>query len=112
MRSNKKLVEMGDREKAKHKIIMGANGAHGMSEDEKRMTAYHEAGHVIVGRLVPAHDPVHKVSIIPRGRALGVTLFLPDGDWFSYSKERLESSIAGFVWWVFSCKKSVMAPNA
>ena len=95
-RSNKKLVEMGDMEKAKDKIMMGAERrSMVMSEDEKRMTAYHEAGHVIVGRLVPAHDPVHKVSIIPRGRALGVTLFLPDGDRFSYSKERLESSIAG-----------------
>jgi cell division protease FtsH len=95
-RSNKKLVEMGDMEKAKDKIMMGTERRSlVMSEDEKRMTAYHEAGHVIVGRLVPAHDPVHKVSIIPRGRALGVTLFLPDGDRFSYSKERLESSISG-----------------
>jgi len=65
-----------------------------MSDEEKRLTAYHESGHAIVGRLVPEHDPVHKVSIIPRGRALGVTLFLPEDDRFSYSKQRLESSIS------------------
>jgi cell division protease FtsH len=65
-----------------------------MSEDEKKLTAYHESGHAIVGRLVPDHDPVHKVSIIPRGRALGVTLFLPEDDRFSYSKQRLESQIS------------------
>ncbi|MBK1695095.1 ATP-dependent metalloprotease [Chromatium weissei] len=95
-RANKKLVEMRDMEKAKDKIMMGTERrSMVMSEEEKRMTAYHEAGHVIVGRLVPAHDPVHKVSIIPRGRALGVTLFLPEGDRFSYSKQRLESSISG-----------------
>ena len=95
-RANKKLVEMSDMEKAKDKIMMGAERrSMVMSEDEKRMTAYHEAGHVIVGRLMPAHDPVHKVSIIPRGRALGVTLFLPEADRFSYSKQRLESSISG-----------------
>jgi cell division protease FtsH len=57
-----------------------------MSEDEKKLTAYHEAGHAIVGRLVPEHDPVHKVTIIPRGRALGVTLFLPEADRYSHSK--------------------------
>jgi cell division protease FtsH len=94
-RSNKKLVEMDDMEKAKDKIMMGAERrSMVMSESEKRLTAYHESGHVIVGRLVPAHDPVHKVSIIPRGRALGVTLFLPEDDRFSYSKQRLESSIS------------------
>lgn len=65
-----------------------------MTEDEKRLTAYHESGHAIVGLLVPDHDPVHKVSIIPRGRALGVTLFLPEVDRFSYSKQRLESNIS------------------
>ena len=64
-----------------------------MSEDEKKLTAYHEAGHAIVGRTVPSHDPVYKVTIIPRGRALGVTMFLPEEDRYSYSKERLESSI-------------------
>ena len=63
-------------------------------EDEKKLTAYHEAGHAIVGRLVPAHDPVYKVSIIPRGRALGVTMFLPEEDRYSYSKQRLESQIS------------------
>ena len=65
-----------------------------MSEDEKRLTAYHEAGHAIVGLNVPSHDPVYKVSIIPRGRALGVTMFLPEDDRYSYSKQRLESQIS------------------
>lgn len=65
-----------------------------MSDDEKKLTAYHEAGHAIVGLLVPAHDPVHKVTIIPRGRALGVTMFLPTEDRYSYSKQRLESQIS------------------
>lgn len=65
-----------------------------MSDDEKKLTAYHEAGHAIVGRLVPSHDPVYKVTIIPRGRALGVTMFLPEADRYSYSKERLESQIS------------------
>lgn len=65
-----------------------------MSDDEKKLTAYHEAGHAIVGLVVPSHDPVYKVSIIPRGRALGVTMFLPTEDRYSYSKERLNSSIA------------------
>ncbi len=94
-RFNKKMVDMDDMEKAKDKIMMGAERrSMVMSEDDKRLTAYHESGHAIVGRLVPDHDPVHKVSIIPRGRALGVTLFLPEDDRFSYSKQRLESSIA------------------
>ena len=65
-----------------------------MSEEEKRLTAYHEAGHAIVGRLVPSHDPVYKVTIIPRGRALGVTMFLPEEDRLSYSKELLDSQIS------------------
>lgn len=65
-----------------------------MTDEEKKLTAYHEAGHAIIGRLVPEHDPVHKVTIIPRGRALGVTLFLPEGDRYSYSKNRLESQIS------------------
>lgn len=65
-----------------------------MSEDEKRLTAFHEAGHAIVGRLVPDHDPVYKVTIIPRGRALGVTMFLPEEDQYSHSKQRLESQIS------------------
>jgi cell division protease FtsH len=94
-RSNKRLVDMQDLEKAKDKIMMGAERrSMVMSEDEKKLTAYHESGHAIVGRLVPQHDPVHKVSIIPRGRALGVTLFLPEDDRFSYSKQRLESQIS------------------
>lgn len=94
-RFNKKMVDMDDMEKAKDKIMMGAERrSMVMSEAEKRLTAYHESGHAIVGRLVPDHDPVHKVSIIPRGRALGVTLFLPEDDRFSYSKQRLESSIS------------------
>lgn len=65
-----------------------------MSEDEKRLTAYHEAGHAIVGLNVPDHDPVYKISIMPRGRALGVTMFLPEDDRYSYSKRRLESQLA------------------
>ena len=94
-RSDKRLVEMEDFEKAKDKIMMGAERkSMVMSEDEKRLTAYHEAGHAIVGRLVPSHDPVYKVSVIPRGRALGVTMFLPEQDRFSASKERLESQIS------------------
>ena len=80
-RANKRLVEMDDFEKAKDKIMMGAERkSMVMTEDEKRLTAYHESGHAIVGRLVPSHDPVYKVTIIPRGRALGVTMFLPEQD--------------------------------
>jgi cell division protease FtsH len=94
-RANKRLVDMEDLEKAKDKIMMGTERrSMVMSDEEKKLTAYHESGHAIVGRMVPQHDPVHKVSIIPRGRALGVTLFLPEDDRFSYSKQRLESSIS------------------
>jgi cell division protease FtsH len=94
-RANKRLVGMADFEKAKDKIMMGAERkSMVMSEDEKKLTAYHEAGHAIVGLNVPSHDPVYKVTIIPRGRALGVTMFLPEEDRYSYSKERLESQIA------------------
>lgn len=94
-RANEKLVSMAMFEKAKDKIMMGAERkSMVMSEDEKKLTAYHEAGHAIVGRLVPSHDPVYKVTIIPRGRALGVTMFLPEADRYSYSKERLESQIS------------------
>jgi cell division protease FtsH len=94
-RGNKRLVDMDDLERAKDKIMMGAERrSMVMSEDEKRLTAYHEAGHAIVGRLVPSHDPVYKVSIIPRGRALGVTMFLPEEDRYSLSKEHLESQIS------------------
>ncbi len=94
-RGNKRMVDMEDFERAKDKIMMGAERrSMVMNEQEKRLTAYHEAGHAIVGRTVPAHDPVYKVSIIPRGRALGVTMFLPLEDRYSYSKERLESQIS------------------
>ncbi|MEE9342809.1 MAG: ATP-dependent zinc metalloprotease FtsH [Gammaproteobacteria bacterium] len=94
-RANKRLVDMDDLEKAKDKIMMGAERrSMVMNEDEKKLTAYHEAGHAIVGRLVPSHDPVYKVTIIPRGRALGVTMFLPEEDRYSYSKQRLNSQIA------------------
>ncbi len=93
-KANKKHVDMEDFEKAKDKIMMGAERrSMVMSEDEKKLTAYHEAGHAIVGRKVPEHDPVYKVTIIPRGRALGVTMFLPEEDRYSHSKQRLLSSI-------------------
>ncbi|MFO1351156.1 MAG: ATP-dependent zinc metalloprotease FtsH [Gammaproteobacteria bacterium] len=94
-RHNKREVDMDDFERAKDKILMGAERKSlVMGEEEKRLTAYHEAGHAIIGRLVPAHDPIHKVTIIPRGRALGVTMFLPEGDRYSFSKQRLESQIS------------------
>ncbi|CAK0744156.1 ATP-dependent zinc metalloprotease FtsH [Gammaproteobacteria bacterium] len=94
-RSNKRTVDMEDMERAKDKIMMGAERrSMAMSEEEKRLTAYHEAGHTIVGRLVPSHDPVYKVSIIPRGRALGITMFLPEADRYSHSKEHLQSMIS------------------
>ncbi|EKD74993.1 MAG: hypothetical protein ACD_44C00263G0003 [uncultured bacterium] len=93
-RANKKVVEMQDLDKAKDKIMMGAERrSMAMTNEEKKLTAYHEAGHAIVGRLVPEHDPVYKVSIIPRGRALGVTLFLPEQDRYSYTRQRLNSQI-------------------
>jgi len=94
-RANKRSVDQQDFEKAKDKIMMGAERrSMVMTEDEKKLTAYHEAGHAIIGRSVPDHDPVYKVSIIPRGRALGITMFLPEQDRYSYSKRRLESSIS------------------
>ncbi|HEV2111843.1 MAG TPA: ATP-dependent zinc metalloprotease FtsH [Gammaproteobacteria bacterium] len=94
-RSNKRTVGMDEFEKAKDKLMMGAERrSMVMSDDEKKLTAYHESGHAIVGRLVPDHDPVYKVSIIPRGRALGVTMFLPEDDRYSYSKRRLESQLS------------------
>jgi cell division protease FtsH len=94
-RANKRLVTMDDMERAKDKIMMGAERrSMVMNDKEKELTAYHEAGHAIVGRLVPGHDPVYKVSIIPRGRALGVTMFLPTEDRYSYSKQQLESQIS------------------
>jgi cell division protease FtsH len=94
-RSNKKVVSMAEFERAKDKIMMGAERRSLiMKESEKKLTAYHEAGHAIVGRLVPEHDPVYKVSIIPRGRALGVTMFLPEDDRYSFSKKHLESQLS------------------
>ncbi|MGQ7959446.1 ATP-dependent zinc metalloprotease FtsH [Pseudomonas sp. SP16.1] len=93
-RAGKRLVEMKEFELAKDKIMMGAERkTMVMSDKEKLNTAYHEAGHAIVGRLVPEHDPVYKVSIIPRGRALGVTMFLPEEDRYSLSKRALVSQI-------------------
>jgi cell division protease FtsH len=94
-RANKRVVDMEDFEKAKDKVIMGAERrSMVMTEDEKKLTAYHEAGHAIVGLLMPEHDPVHKVTIIPRGRALGVTMFLPEGDRYSHSRDYLESKLS------------------
>jgi cell division protease FtsH len=94
-RENSKTVDMSHFERAKDKIMMGAERrSMVMSEKEKKLTAYHEAGHAIVGRLVPDHDPVYKVSIIPRGRALGVTMFLPEEDRYSLTKKQLESQIS------------------
>ena len=94
-RSGKRVVSMEEFDKAKDKIMMGSERkTMVMSEEEKTNTAYHEAGHAIVGRLVPEHDPVYKVSIIPRGRALGVTMYLPEQDRYSHSKRHLESMIS------------------
>ena len=94
-RDNAKLVNMDHLDRAKDKIMMGTERrSMVMSEAEKKLTAYHEAGHAIVGRLVPEHDPVYKVTIIPRGRALGVTMFLPEQDKYSISKLQLESQLA------------------
>jgi cell division protease FtsH len=94
-RANKRTVSMEEFERAKDKIMMGAERrSMVMTDAEKRMTAYHEAGHAIVGVTVPEHDPVYKVTIIPRGRALGVTQFLPEQDRYSMSKRRIESAIA------------------
>jgi cell division protease FtsH len=93
-RAGVRTVGMQQFELAKDKIMMGAERkSMVMSEDEKRNTAYHEAGHAIVGRLVPEHDPVYKVSIIPRGRALGVTMFLPEEDRYSHSRRHINSQI-------------------
>lgn len=94
-RANKRAVDMEDFEKAKDKVIMGAERrSMVMTDEEKKLTAYHEAGHAIVGLKVPMHDPVHKVTIIPRGRALGLTMFLPEGDRYSYTREYLESKLS------------------
>ena len=94
-RMSKRVVSMVDLEKAKDKLIMGAERhTMVMGEKEKTMTAYHEAGHAIVGKIVPEHDPVYKVSIMPRGRALGITMFLPERDQYSASKQKLDSMIS------------------
>jgi len=94
-RENSKDVRMSHFEAAKDKIMMGAERrSMVMKDEEKKQTAYHEAGHAIVGLMVPSHDPVYKVSIIPRGRALGVTMFLPEEDRYSQSRELLESQIS------------------
>lgn len=94
-RANRRTVSMDEFERAKDKIMMGAERrSMVMDEQEKKLTAYHEAGHAIIGLSVPEHDPVYKVTIIPRGRALGVTMFLPEADRYSTSKRRLESRIA------------------
>jgi cell division protease FtsH len=94
-RGNKRLVDMDDFERAKDKIIMGAERrSMVMPEEERRNTAYHESGHTIVARMLPKTDPVHKVTVIPRGRALGVTMQLPTEDRYSQDRERLLSMIA------------------
>ncbi|WP_431064043.1 ATP-dependent zinc metalloprotease FtsH [Methylotuvimicrobium sp.] len=94
-RKNKREVNMEDLDKARDKMLMGAERrSMMMREEDKLMTAYHEAGHAIVGRVVPEHDPVYKVSIMPRGGALGITMFLPERDSYSASRDKLESQIA------------------
>jgi cell division protease FtsH len=93
-RENAREVRMIHLDKARDKILMGAERrSMAMSEDEKKLTAYHEAGHAIVGRLVPEHDPVYKVTIIPRGRALGVTMYLPEGDKYSINRVAIQSQL-------------------
>jgi cell division protease FtsH len=93
-RENAREVRMVHLDKARDKILMGAERrSMAMSEDEKKLTAYHEAGHAIVGRLVPEHDPVYKVTIIPRGRALGVTMYLPEGDKYSINRVAIQSQL-------------------
>jgi cell division protease FtsH len=94
-RANRRTVTMDEFEQAKDKIMMGSERrSMVMTDEEKQLTAYHESGHAIVGLTVPDHDPVYKVSIIPRGRALGITMFLPEQDRYSYSKRRLNSQIS------------------
>ena len=93
-RENAKEVRMAHFDKARDKIMMGTERrSMAMSESEKKLTAYHEAGHAIVGRMVPDHDPVYKVSIIPRGRALGITMYLPEQDRYSYNRVAIESQL-------------------
>ncbi|NQV57683.1 MAG: cell division protein FtsH, partial [Rhodospirillales bacterium] len=94
-RTGNRMVTMNEFEYAKDKVMMGAERrSMVMSDEEKKLTAYHEAGHAVVGINVPKHDPLHKVTIIPRGRALGVTMSLPEKDKYSYSKLELESKLA------------------
>src|SRR5690606_3655535 len=94
-RGNRRIVGEDEFEKARDKILMGTERRSlVMTEKEKVSTAYHEAGHAIVGYLSPEHDPIHKVTIIPRGRALGVTQFLPEGDRISESRLKLLGDIA------------------
>jgi cell division protease FtsH len=94
-RGNKRLVDMDDFERAKDKILMGAERrSMVMGEEERRTTAYHESGHAVVGRLLPKADPIHKVTIIPRGRALGVTFFLPEKDRYGLDREQMLAQIA------------------
>jgi cell division protease FtsH len=93
-RENRSTTTMNDMDMAKDKVIMGAESPKPMDEKERNLTAYHEAGHAIVGYLSPEHDPVYKVSIVPRGRALGVTQFMPDQDRYSHSLTYLNSAIA------------------
>jgi cell division protease FtsH len=93
-RENAKDVRMEHFDKARDKILMGAERrSMAMSEEEKRNTAYHEDGHAIVGRCMPEHDPVYKVTIIPRGRALGVTMYLPEGDKYSLNRTAIEAQL-------------------
>ncbi|MDE2155407.1 MAG: ATP-dependent zinc metalloprotease FtsH [Xanthomonadaceae bacterium] len=93
-RENAREVRMSHLDSARDKILMGTERrSMAMSEDEKKLTAYHEAGHAIVGRLVPEHDPVYKVTIIPRGRALGVTMYLPEGDKYSINRVAIQSQL-------------------
>jgi cell division protease FtsH len=95
-RNNKRLVNMDDLDRARDKLLMGAEKrSMVMRKEDLLMTAYHEAGHAIVGRHVPEHDPVYKVSIMPRGGALGITMFLPEEDTYSANKDKLESQISG-----------------
>ena len=93
-RGNRRVVGMEEFERAKDKIMMGAERRSMMMSEDDKLTAYHEAGHAIVGYLMPEHDPVHKVTIIPRGRALGVTFFLPEADAVSQSRRKLECQIS------------------
>src|SRR5204863_280510 len=97
-RRGKRSVAMGEFEHAKDKVMMGAERrSMVMTEDEKRLTAYHEAGHALCMLYAEAHEPLHKVTIIPRGRALGVTMFLPERDKYSQSKVEIKAMMAGLL---------------